>query len=392
MTHSLVHISNWATFQAEKPLKVWVLSPLLTSADENIDYYYDFTQSIEEYTRVFNTLKLNWKWQPVTLTDFRNIIDEITFEKNEGVVLPVVFNLCDGDEINGTPGVSVIDYLEEKELIYTGANRHFYEITTSKIPMKKAFDRHGVANAEWCVLKDIEDAERLLQQTGGPLIVKPAVSGGSMGVSTKNVIDNTTDLSALLDELTNGYRGWNLMADGLIAEQFIQGPEFTVLICGHHLKPDEIRIYCPVERVFHPSLPEKEKFLSFDRLWEIYENESAMPEDGNFYDYRLPNENIISDLKNISQSAFIATGGVGYARADIRMDAMTGKLFMIEINAQCGISEDENYTSIGAILRFAHIPFHQLVEDILNNAFENHIHLVVKEKMKTLPHLNNGNA
>jgi hypothetical protein len=34
----------------------------------------------------------------------------------------VVFNLCDGDEINGSPGIPVIRYLNEKGLTYTGAD------------------------------------------------------------------------------------------------------------------------------------------------------------------------------------------------------------------------------------------------------------------------------
>jgi len=39
-------------------LKVWVLSPAIQSTDDNIDYYYDFTQSIAEYTKVFAELNI----------------------------------------------------------------------------------------------------------------------------------------------------------------------------------------------------------------------------------------------------------------------------------------------------------------------------------------------
>jgi D-alanine-D-alanine ligase len=50
------------------------------------------------------------------------------------------------------------------------------------------------------------------------------------------------------------------------------------------------------------------------------------------------------------------------------MDKATGKLYVLEVNAQCGISEDENFTSIGAILRFANVSFTELVVQIINNA------------------------
>ena len=83
-----------------------------------------------------------------------------------------------------------------------------------------------------------------------------------------------------------GYRGWQLATDGIIAEAFIDGPEYTVLIVGNYLQPETAIIFTPVERVFHPSLPAAEKFLSFDRLWEIYEDETPMPNDENFYEYQ----------------------------------------------------------------------------------------------------------
>ena len=43
----------------------------------------------------------------------RLIIDKIADSANGHI--PLVFNLCDGDEVNGAPGLSVIQYLEEKE-------------------------------------------------------------------------------------------------------------------------------------------------------------------------------------------------------------------------------------------------------------------------------------
>ena len=119
-----------------KPYTIWVLAPKIESEDPNIQYYYDFTQSIKEYTKVFDELKAEWKWQPVTMNDFKEVIRGITASSIGKT--PLVLNLCDGDEINGAPGVSVIHELEKHGLIYTGSDAHFYTITTSKIPMKKA--------------------------------------------------------------------------------------------------------------------------------------------------------------------------------------------------------------------------------------------------------------
>ncbi len=350
-------------------IKVWVLAPLLETNDANIDYYYDFSQSFAEYKKTFAELGIEWQWQPVTIKNYPAIIELIAKEKDFAHKTPVVFNLCDGDEINGTPGISVVKLLEEKGLIYTGADEYFYRITTSKIPMKKAFDKARVPSAKWKAIHDKDDVENIFESLGTPVIVKPSISGGSMGVGIKNVVHNQTELQEQVNKMFEGYRGWDLAADGLIAESFITGPEFTVMISGSYNNPKEAKIYTPVERVFHESLPDQEKFLSFDRLWEIYEDETPMPNEANFYEYALPAASLIDEIKKISWDAFVACKGCGYTRADIRMDKETGKLYVLEVNAQCGLSEDENYTSIGAILRFSGVSFTDLVAEIINDAF-----------------------
>ncbi len=350
-----------------KPYIIWVLAPHLETDDPNIQHYYDFTQSIKEYTKVFEELKAEWKWQPVTMDNFKTIIKSIADSKNGKT--PLILNLCDGDEVNGTPGVSVIYELEKYGLIYTGSDAHFYNITTSKIPMKKAFDKAGVATANWRIITDNKGSTKgLAKRVGTPIIIKPAVSGGSMGVSVKNVVHTEEELNNRVQEIYKGYRGWNLLVDGLFVEQFITGPEYTTFITGSADDLDNCVVYEPVKRVFHESLPEAEKFLSFDRLWEIYEDETPMPQNENFYEYRPAEAELIPELKQLSLDAYKSCGGKGYTRIDIRQDSATGKLYMLEVNAQCGLSEDEDYTSIGAILKVSNVSFTEIIGEILKDA------------------------
>ena len=146
-------------------LKVWVLAPALNNPDPNLAYYYDFSQSIEEYTQVFSNLDLPWKWQPITLDNYESIIQEIANERQTGKFFPVVLNLCDGDEMNGAPGISVISALNKKQLVYTGADEYFYDITTSKIPMKKAFDDALIPTPNWEAITDAKIIpEKLFQK------------------------------------------------------------------------------------------------------------------------------------------------------------------------------------------------------------------------------------
>ena len=342
-----------------------MLAPQLESDDPNLSCYYDFTQSIQEYTKVFEELKLAWTWQPVSIQNFREVLGTIASSDTK----PLILNLCDGDEVNGAPGVSVIQEMDRLGLTYTGSDEHFYRITTSKIPMKKAFDKFGVSTANWRVITEKKGTLKGLgKRIGLPMIIKPAVSGGSMGVTVKNVVNTAEELIARVEEIRNGYRGWNLLADGLFVEQFIAGPEYTTFITGSADDPEHCVVYEPVQRVFHESLPETEKFLSFDRLWEIYEDETPMPEQANFYEYTTAPNELIPAIKALSLEGYKACGGKGYTRIDIRQDSKTGNLYMLEANAQCGLSEDENYTSIGAILKVSGVSFTRAIEAILQDA------------------------
>ena len=137
---------------------------------------------------------------------------------------------CDGDDTNEVPGINVIHELERHGLIYTGAQEYFYKITTSKIPMKYKFDLAHIPNAPWEVIEaDGKNIPEIFERLGSPLIIKPAVSGGSMGLGIKNVVDNEEDCKRQLLNIQQGYRGWKLDSGGVFAEKFITNNVFPFL-------------------------------------------------------------------------------------------------------------------------------------------------------------------
>ena len=107
-----------------------------------------------------------------------------------------------------------------------------------------------------------------------------------------------------------------------------------------------------------------------------------MPQNENFYNYKAVELSLIPALKQLSLDAYKACGGKGYTRIDIRQDAATGKLYMLEANAQCGLSEDEDYTSIGAILKVSKVSFTEVITEILKDALRRSMAKpVVKKKL-----------
>jgi D-alanine-D-alanine ligase len=345
--------------------KVWVFAPYLDTDDSKLKNYYDYTQSISEFEKVFSDLSCEWEWANITL---QNLSSQVSRVKHSGPKQNIVFNLCDGDEINGAPGLSVIHALKANQIPFTGAEAYFYEITTSKITMKEAFDRLGVSTAKWQKLNGHFDS-KLFEKIGSPAILKPAVSAGSMGITSMNVVSNETEYTQSINKIKIGYNGWKVDEAGLLAEQFILGREFTVLMVGSYNRPEAIKIYTPIELVFHSALPETEKFLSFDRLWATYEEESEMPNGEDPYDYvPVTDETLLNRIQKLSLDAFHSVKGTGYGRLDLRMDTKTNTLFVLEVNAQCGLSDDENTTSIGGILKYSKKTFTDLVSEILDDA------------------------
>ncbi len=374
---------------AQPPLLLWVFAPHVDTNDPDLACYSDYTQSHAEYDKAFAELDIDWRWQLVRLDNYREVIDEVV--RQSVASTPVILNLCDGDELNGVPGVSVIRYLESVGLPYTGADEHFYEITTSKIVMKQAFERASVCTPTWEVIPEAIPSQQIFgsgehglgdgifDRLGTPIIVKPAVSAGSMGITVKSVVHSETDLVKQVGLLHDGYRGWNLTDGGVFAERFVEGREFTTFIVGSAHTPEACTVYPPVERVFHAKLPPTEQFLSFDRLWEIYEHESPLGENEYLWEYAPAPAELVDDIVRVSWDAYAAVGGTGYGRVDLRYDVRTNELFVLEVNAQCGISEDENYTSIGAILRFANATFSSAVKSIIDDALVSHAKAVAEK-------------
>lgn len=340
----------------------------MPSADDHLQYYGDFEQGRDEFARAFDALGLPWHWQPVELSTI-----EATIKQMQYAGVTCVINLCDGDELQGVPGLSVIDALERAGIAYTGSNRAFYDLTTSKIDMKRAFELAGVPTARWSVVEPAQlDWQSPFQRPGRPLIVKPAVSAGSLGIGVENVVHTPAELATRVLALAEGYRGWDLMSGGLIAEEFVTGREYTTFVVGDHNDLRHRRVFPPVERIFSAALPPTQQFLSFDRLWEFHDKESPLPDGESLWEYGRVRASHAAVIKAVSWDAYVSVGGVGYGRVDLREDTETGELYVLEVNAQCGLSEDENFTSIGAILRFAGVPYHALIEQLMRHAERRH--------------------
>ncbi len=320
---------------------------------------YDTAQTKRELAQAFRALNLAWIWQPVIDSNLDTVIAQVGREES------IVLNLCDG--IGGTPGPCVVRALEHAGIRFTGAGSEFYRISTSKMVMKEMMLAAGVATPAFELLPVSGPMDGICERVGAPVLVKPDVSAASGGLFLRSKISRDDEVAALRDELMGAPMPRFCDSRRLLAERFIDGPEFTVFVMGSWRDPGSVRCLPPVERVFNATIPEGERFLSYERYWGQYRDETP-PADGRpFYSYGRCDARLSGRVGEISRDAYIAVRGTGYARVDLRMDGVSGELFVLEVNANCGLSEDDQ-TSTGCILKLAEMRLADLLGLILGDA------------------------
>jgi hypothetical protein len=153
--------------------------------------------------------------------------------------------------------------------------------------------------------------------------------------------------------------------EDIFAERYLGGDEYTVFVGGYWDDSDQIWTLPPARRCFAESIPPEEHFLSYDRYWGYYEQESGPSNGEPFYRYELVGGALSKELVKLASRAYFAVKGHGYARVDIRRDTVNGKLSILEVNANCGLSGDSE-TSTGSILQLMGCRYSDLLARILN--------------------------
>jgi D-alanine-D-alanine ligase len=324
---------------------------------------YDNEDFRAEVGRWFEPLGLEWVWTRVAFENLAETIANLSRRADEREI--VVFNLCDGSEIDGYPGLSVIRALDAAGLPYSGANAEFYEKTTTKITSKRMFDASGVATPPMVEVSELpEDIDRAFAQLGSPIILKPDVSAGSYGIGNDSVCN---DRQSAISKVKTLRQDRYIAGSAIFAEPFVKGREFTVFAVEDDSEPLGLRILVPCERAFNQALPELERFCSYERHWNLPVQGAQLPV-GEEYCVHLPVEGELRDrLAALVRRAVRAVSGSSYARCDVRLDQATDALLVLEVNSQCELSSDPK-SEIGSILQFSRLTMSGLLDQILSHA------------------------
>ncbi len=231
----------------------------------------------------------------------------------------IFINLCEGYLEWEVPSIDVIYTLDLLQLPYTGPTVLLYD--PSKEQMKYVAYCEGVATPSYVLIEKESDIELACTQLQFPLFIKPAKAGDSLGVDDQSLVHNKQELIQKVNATTQEY-------PQLLAEEYIEGREFTVLIAAN-ADGETATTFKPVEYIFPTGFAFKTYALKTSEL-HPYAN--------------IPcnDAHIEAQLREAAQKIFKGFQGAGYARLDFRLNDK-GQLYFLEINFTCSVFYSNGY-------------------------------------------------
>jgi D-alanine-D-alanine ligase len=252
-------------------------------------------------------------WTVATLTGKVNAVTQVEALIDSGQY-DLFFNLCDGAADQDLPGIEVIQKLEERQVPYAGACSACYEPT--RMEMKEACAKIGIATPNYVVAKTPEDVERAAETLNFPLFVKHHSSYASVDLSRRSRVQSPEGLRIQAKKIMSRH-------GAALIEEYIDGIECTVLVAENPEDPNRPKTYTPAQYQF----PKGESFKHSDLKWVDYEGLSSFP---------VQDQELADRLRDECARFFVELGAASFGRCDIRVDR-SGTPYMLEINPNCGV-------------------------------------------------------
>ena len=205
--------------------------------------------------------------------------------------------------------------LELMKLPYTGSGVMASAICMDKVMTKRVWVAEGLPTPRWLWLPPAQQSREALNRVpdelGLPLIVKPPREGSSNGVSKVlgySQMQDAVALSARFD------------AD-VLCEEFVDGVELTCPVLGEGGAARAL----PVVRIDAPD-------GNYDFEHKYFSTETG---------YRCPSgltASVEAEVQRITLDAYRVLGCRGWGRADLMQRASDGKLFLLEMNTSPGMT------------------------------------------------------
>ena len=266
--------------------------------------------------------------------------------------MDIVFNLC--ERINDSsllePHAAAI--LDTLQIPYTGSNLFTLGLAIDKIRVKKLLTYHEIPTAKWDYIYTVDEAIRT--DLKYPLIIKPANTDNSIGITNDSVVTCKKDLLKQI-----AYVIETLKSPALI-EEYIDGDEYDVSILGDD--ENDLRVL-PLSRSIFDKMP-KDK-------WHIYTFDTKFGDielvDRGIFVQR-PVKNISKKLESLISEIALDTYNIldchDYGRVEIRVDKQNNP-FVLELNPNPSIGPTDCLPSVAKLIGMDYGDF---IEEIIRMA------------------------
>jgi D-alanine-D-alanine ligase len=197
--------------------------------------------------------------------------------------------------------------LEVLGVPYTGSGVMGSAIGMDKWRTKMVWIANGLPTPRFRILGEKENWGSVARELKLPLIVKPANEGSTLGLTK---VLSTKQLPAAYELAAKKYR------DIALAEQFIDGPEYTASVLGVEALP-LIRIEAPKGNYDYQN-----KYFTDDTKYHCPSGLPAKKEE---------------ELKALTLRAFRTVGCSGWGRVDLMLDKKK-KPWLLEVNTSPGMT------------------------------------------------------
>jgi D-alanine-D-alanine ligase len=225
--------------------------------------------------------------------------------------------------------------LETLGIPYTGSGVLGSALCMDKWRSKRLWAGADLPTAPFALISDRGELEAVARDIGFPMVIKPSREGSSIGMSIVHG----------LPELDTAWRAAAALDGEVLAERWIDGPEYTAAILGDRVLP-LIRLETPNE------------FYDYEAK---YESDSTR--------YHCPcglRENEEAGLAQLCLDAFAALGGSGWGRVDLMLDS-EGRPWLLEANTVPGMTD---HSLVPMAARAAGMDFGELVLRILETSLD----------------------
>lgn len=197
--------------------------------------------------------------------------------------------------------------LEILGIPYTGSGVLGSAVGMDKWRTKMIWIANGLPTPRFRVLTEKENWQSVARELKLPLIVKPANEGSTLGLTK---VFSVKELPAAYELAAKKYR------DTALAEEFIDGPEYTASILGETALP-LIRIEAPQGNYDY-----QHKYFTDDTKYHCPCGLPAKKE---------------KELQTVALQAFRVAGCSGWGRIDIMLDARK-RPWLLEVNTSPGMT------------------------------------------------------